>query len=70
MTQNESLIKYLKTHKSGITTYEAVTRLGICRLSERVRELQSEGRRIGKYRCSVPRRDGSRANLVRYYLAR
>lgn len=69
MTQNQALVSYLKRNKSGITTYEAVTKLGICRLSERVRELQSEGKRIGKYRCSVPRRDGSKANLVRYYLA-
>ena len=69
MTQNEALVRYLKTHKTGITTFEAVTRLGICRLSERVRELKATGERIGKLRVPHKRRDGGKANVMRYYLA-
>ena len=41
MTQNQTLICYCETH-DGITTLEAM-RLGICRLSERVRECEKAG---------------------------
>jgi hypothetical protein len=39
-TQNQRLLAYLKKHRKGITQLEAFTALGICRLSERVRELE------------------------------
>ena len=38
MTQNTKLLNWLESH-DGITTFEATLNLGICRLSERVREL-------------------------------
>lgn len=41
-TQNKRLLAYLKKHRKGITQLEAFTALGICRLSERVRELEGE----------------------------
>ena len=42
MTQNDRLIEYLGKHPS-ISTLEAMSNLGICRLSERIRELEKEG---------------------------
>ena len=39
--QNLRLYEYLKTH-DGVTTLEAFTYLGICRLSERIRELEDD----------------------------
>jgi len=39
-TQNQRLLDYLRKHKKGITTMEAFSELGICRLSERIRELE------------------------------
>jgi len=69
MTQNESLVRYLKKHPRGITTFEAVTKLGICRLSERCRELKASGVPLGKYRDPKKRSDGTKANVMRYYLA-
>ncbi len=41
-TQNARLLQFLKTHKKGITTLEAFNKLGICRLSERCRELEGK----------------------------
>jgi hypothetical protein len=40
-TQNQRLLAYLRRHRKGITTMEAFLRLGICRLSERIRELEA-----------------------------
>lgn len=42
-TQNQALLAYLKKHKKGITTLEAMQHLGICRLSERIREVERLG---------------------------
>ena len=39
-TQNQRLLAYLRKHRKGITTMEAFANLGICRLSERIREIQ------------------------------
>ena len=42
MTQNAKLLNWLESH-DGISTFEATLNLGICRLSERVRELERVG---------------------------
>lgn len=41
-SQNARLLSYLQTHQ-GVTQLEAFNALGICRLSERVREIESLG---------------------------
>lgn len=38
-SQTQRLLAYLKKNRRGITTMEAFSELGICRLSERIREL-------------------------------
>lgn len=43
MTQNAKLLAYLESHPNGVTQLESFNALGICRLSERVRELESLG---------------------------
>ena len=45
-TQNEKLIKYMKTHK-GITALDAFTKLRIMRLSARIWDLRHE------YGCKI-----------------
>lgn len=65
MSQNAKLLSYLQTH-SSITTLEAMTHLGVCRLSERVRELEALGWVLRHERVSVPTRDGKRASVVAY----
>lgn len=59
LNQNEALLKYLKTHRSGITQFEAFTKLGICRLSERCRELKAAGKKIGSDWIKVASRYGA-----------
>jgi len=39
MSQNAKLLTYLESH-DGITQLESFNTLGICRLSERIRELE------------------------------
>lgn len=55
MTQNARLISYLTQHGS-ITQLEAFNALGICRLSERVRELEALGWIIRHDHVQVPSR--------------
>ncbi len=65
-TQNQRLLAYLKKHRKGITQIEAFTALGICRLSERVRELETEQYDITRTRETAP----NGATVTRYKLAR
>lgn len=68
MTQTEAILKHLRKKKT-ITQLEAFTGLGVCRLSERIRELKREGHKIGGHMVRVPTRYGS-ANVKKYYLAK
>lgn len=45
-SQCSRLLKYLKTHKRGITTYRAFSILGIHRISARVADLRDRGYKI------------------------
>ena len=51
-TQNQRLLAYLRKNRKGITTMEAFTELGICRLSERIRELEQT--ETGKVEATGP----------------
>lgn len=65
MTQNANLLTYLQSH-DGCTTFEATLTLGICRLSERVRELERLGYQFDKQSEQMP----AGARVVRYRLSR
>lgn len=45
-SQTERLLKYLMTHKKGITTHQACSILGIYRISARVADLRERGYQI------------------------
>ena len=45
-SQCGKLLKYLKTHKRGITTYQAFEVLGIHRISARIADLRERGYQI------------------------
>lgn len=45
-SQCSRLLKYLKDHKRGITTYEAFSVLGIHRISARIADLRQRGYKI------------------------
>lgn len=70
-TQNQRLLAYLRKHRKGITQLEAFTELGICRLSERVREI--EGTACEVPQCCITRTRETAPNgatVTRYKLAR
>lgn len=77
-TQNQALLAYLKKHKKGITTLEAMYILGICRLSERIREIESQWEYCTKTQTAIPPREITRireksasgATVTRYKLER
>ena len=64
MTQNAKLLNYLERHATGITQLEAFNTLGCCRLSERVREIESLGYVIEHKAERTP----SGARVIRYRL--
>lgn len=66
MSQLDALKKYLK-HRKTITQLEAFNALGICRLSERVRELEASGLKFLRNRVAVASRYGS-ARVTEYKL--
>ena len=41
-SQCQQLLSYLRKNRRGITTMEAMLELGICRLSERIREIEGK----------------------------
>ena len=61
-TQNERILQYLRSH-DGITTMEAGDKLRIFRLSERIRELESEG-----FKFSHTPETTQNARVIRYRL--
>ena len=63
MTQNARLLNWLESHDNGISTLEASDNLRICRLSERIRELEKLGFLIEHERDS-----SLNAHFVRYRL--
>jgi len=76
-TQNQRLLAYLKKHRKGITTLEAVLELGILRLSERIREIKNVGvpdEKTGWRICwSIDKASETSSNgatVTRYKLAR
>ena len=68
MTQLARLTQYLHENRE-VTQLEAFNKLGICRLSERARELQARGIRISKRRVTVPSRYG-KATVTAYRIGR
>jgi hypothetical protein len=65
MSQNARLTSYLQ--RNSVTQLEAFSALGICRLSERIRELERLGWVIRHDRVQVPTRDKP-AYVTRYTL--
>ena len=67
MSQNSRLLLYLEAHPDGLTQLEAFNALGICRLSERCRELERLGYWVDHEWVTVSTRDKP-AHVVRYTL--
>ena len=63
--QNRNLLAYLETH-DGISTLEAMRELSICRLSERIRELERDHNILIEHERDAT----ANAHFVRYKLLR
>ena len=63
MKQLSRLLSYLETH-NGLSQLEAFNALGICRLSERIRELES----LGYVLEHRPEKTPGGARVIRYVL--
>lgn len=69
MTQNDKIIRYLKTHKKGITQAQAYEKFGCLRLSGRIFELKEMGYDIKTDIIAARNRDGETCHVAQYTLA-
>lgn len=67
MTQGERILQYMKEHGS-ITPMEAFNELGITKLSTRIGELVSAGKKIDRELVNSKNRYGERTSYMRYKL--
>ena len=67
-TQNERILKYLQTHKRGITQLQAFEKFGVLRLSGRIHNLREQGYPIMTNIIEVPNRYGEISRVAEYRL--
>lgn len=68
MSQNEMILKYLKTHKRGITPQIAYEKFGCLRLSGRIYDLKQLGYPISSTIVDVKNRVGETCHVSLYRL--
>ena len=68
MTQNDMILRHLKTHKRGITQADAVERFGCYRLSGRIHDLRELGYDIKTEHETKKNRYGVSCTFARYKL--
>lgn len=66
-SQNEALYNYLLNHK-GITTWEAMDKLGISCIHKRCAELEQQGHKIMRVWLEGKNRYGNKSRVIRYQL--
>lgn len=67
-TQTNAILRYLKTHKRGITSKDAIDLFGCTRLASVIFSLKKKGHNIECIRESVPTRYGRNVSVARYKL--
>ena len=67
-TQNDKILRYLKTHKRGITQLQALERFGCMRLASRISDLRDMGYAISTDMIAVRNRDGETCHVANYKL--
>ena len=68
MSQNERILKYMQTHKRGITQLKALEKFGVLRLSGRIHDLREMGYPIMTNMIEVPNRYGEISRVAEYRL--
>ena len=67
-TQNEKILKYLQTHKRGLTAMQALEKFGCMRLASRISDLRKVGYIISREMIAVKDRDGDVRYVANYKL--
>lgn len=67
MTQTEIVLEHLKKH-GNITTWQAIQKYGITRLSAKIFNLRKQGFKINNENISKINRYGVQVNFVKYVL--
>lgn len=67
-SQNERILKYLQTHKRGITQLQALEKFGVLRLSGRIHNLREQGYPIMTNIIEVTNRYGEISRVAEYRL--
>ena len=62
------LLKYLQTHRNGITGQDALMKLGLYRLSGEIHQLRKEGHNIKTEMMEREESDGSVTRYAVYFL--
>jgi hypothetical protein len=70
LTQKEWILKFLETHKNGITPKQAEDQYGIMRLASRISDLRRDKYNIVKDTVEVPNRRGQKCRVARYRLVK
>lgn len=67
-SQNKKILRYLKTHKRGITPMDALRLFGCFRLSARIKDLRESGNNIYTEMETKEYEDGTVKRYARYFL--
>ena len=68
-TQAERVYKYMKSHKRGITTLEAINHCGCLDLQGRIRDLKEKGVKIKDEYIQVITATGEKVRVKQYTIA-
>lgn len=69
MNQKQAILRYMKTHRAGITTWSAMHDLNVARLSERIREIEADGHKIIRVPMTGKNAYGNNVRVIKYKLA-
>ena len=67
-TQNQQILRHLKTHKKGINPMQALEKFGCMRLASRISDLRRMGYEISREMIAVRNRDGETCHVANYKL--
>lgn len=65
MSQNKMILKYLQTHKRGLTPIDALNKFGCMRLGARISDLRELGYNI---RTDMEKNTNNNGRHARYFL--
>ena len=69
-SQCEQILKFMQTHKTGITPLQALQKFGCLRLSSRIYDLKDQGYPILTNIVEVKTADGDVSRVAQYRLVR